>query len=570
MMQDRIREGLLRQAGLTEQQISDALQSERDTGQTLDQVLVNRNLLAERQCLDFFGEFLGLEVRPSLEGVAVPSEFIQNIPVQFARTHGLIALEEKDRLLRVATARPLDVQPMDDLATMMGRELEAVLVPRAEIANLINRAYRHKADGVDEALEDIEAQDIIGLAETIDESEDLLDVANKAPIIKLVNMLMFQALKLRASDIHLQPYPERLQVRMRIDGVLYDTEDIPKRAQEAIISRVKVMGKMDIAERRLPQDGRASIRIGDGDVDVRISTIPVQSGERVVMRILDKTTKVYTLDQIGLSEDNRANLERFIHYSHGIIFVTGPTGSGKTTTLYACLEAINAPSLNILTIEDPVEYNLDGVSQVQVNTKKGLSFAAGLRSFLRQDPDVMMVGEVRDNETADIAIRAALTGHLVFSTVHTNDSASTVTRMLDIGVEPYLVSSSILLVVAQRLVRTVCPHCKEMVVPDKKMNFHLEDLNLEVGQFADGQIAVGHGCDECFDSGFAGRTAIYEVMPIDGTIQEQIVNKESASAIKRGALERGLRTLRMDGVEKLLQGLTTPEEVLRVTQLDVM
>ena len=301
MMQDRIREGLLRQAGLTEQQITDALQSERDTGQTLDQVLVNRNLLAERQCLDFFGEFLGLEVRPSLEGVAVPAEFIQNIPVQFARTHGLIALEEKDRLLRVATARPLDVQPMDDLATMMGRELEAVLVPRAEIANLINRAYRHKADGVDEALEDIEAQDIIGLAETIDESEDLLDVANKAPIIKLVNMLMFQALKLRASDIHLQPYPERLQVRMRIDGVLYDTEDIPKRAQEAIISRVKVMGKMDIAERRLPQDGRASIRIGDGDVDVRISTIPVHYGERVVFRILDKTTKVYTLDQIGLS-----------------------------------------------------------------------------------------------------------------------------------------------------------------------------------------------------------------------------------------------------------------------------
>jgi general secretion pathway protein E len=352
--------------------------------------------------------------------------------------------------------------------------------------------------------------------------------------------------------------------------VLYDMEDIPKRAQEAIISRVKVMGRMDIAERRLPQDGRASIRIGDGDVDVRISSVPVTYGERVVFRILDKTTKIYTLDQIGLTADNQRTIARYINYSHGIIFVTGPTGSGKTTTLYAALDAINAPTLNILTIEDPVEYNLDGISQVQVNTKKGLTFAAGLRSFLRQDPDVMMVGEVRDNDTADIAIRAALTGHLVFSTVHTNDSASTVTRMLDIGVEPYLVSSSVLLVIAQRLLRTICPHCKELVVPDQKLLYLLEDLRLKPEQFPEGKIAMGKGCDECFHSGYAGRTAIYEVMPIDTVIQEQIVNKSTASEIKRGALERGLRTLRMDGVDKLLASMTTPDEVLRVTQLDVM
>jgi general secretion pathway protein E len=383
-------------------------------------------------------------------------------------------------------------------------------------------------------------------------------------------MLLFQALKLRASDIHLQPYIDRLQVRMRIDGVLYDTEAIPKKAQEAIISRIKVMGKMDIAERRLPQDGRASIRIGDGDVDVRISSVPVQNGERVVFRILDKTTKVYSLDQIGLNEGDRKTIKRYINYSHGIIFVTGPTGSGKTTTLYACLDEINSPDLNILTIEDPVEYNLDGISQVQVNTKKGLSFSAGLRSFLRQDPDVMMVGEVRDNETADIAIRAALTGHLVFSTVHTNDSASTVTRMLDIGVEPYLVSSSVLLVIAQRLVRTICPSCKTTLDQiDEKWKFNLEDLRLTPDQFPNG-IHYGRGCHECFNSGFAGRTAIYEVMPIDAVIQEQIVNKASASEIKRGAIQRGLRTLRMDGIEKLLAGITTPEEVLRVTQLDVV
>jgi general secretion pathway protein E len=382
-------------------------------------------------------------------------------------------------------------------------------------------------------------------------------------------MLLFQALKLRASDIHLQPYVDRLQVRMRIDGLLYDTEAIPKKAQEAIISRVKVMGKMDIAERRLPQDGRASIRIGEGDVDVRISTIPVQYGERVVFRILDKTAKVYSLGQIGLSDDNRATLERYIQYSHGIIFVTGPTGSGKTTTLYAALQKINAPSLNILTIEDPVEYNLEGISQVQVNTKKGLTFAAGLRSFLRQDPDVMMVGEVRDTETADIAIRAALTGHLVFSTVHTNDSASTVTRMLDIGVEPYLVSSSVLLVIAQRLVRTVCKHCRGYQEPDEKIRYALEDLGLSQDDLVDGRYAAGAGCDECFHSGYAGRTAIYEVLPIDPVVQEQIVNKTSASQIKKGAIERGLKTLRMDGIQKFRAGLTTPDEVVRVTQRDV-
>jgi general secretion pathway protein E len=570
MLQDRIREGLLRKAGLTQAQIEEVLTAERETGQPLDQLLVARSILPEPKCLQFFGEFLGLELRPSLEGVAVPANFIHHVPVQFARTHGLIAIEERGPVLRVATHRPLDVQPMDDLATMLGREIEAVLSPRSEITNLINRAYRHKADGVDEAMKDVEDTDIVGLAETIEESEDLLDVANKAPIIKLVNMLLFQALKLRASDIHLQPYQDHLKVRMRIDGVLYDMEAIPKRAQEAIVSRVKVMGKMDIAERRLPQDGRASIRIGDGDVDVRISAVPVNYGERIVLRILDKTTKIYSLDQIGLTPDNHRTINRYINYSHGIIFLAGPTGSGKTTTLYACLDAINAPDLNILTIEDPVEYNLDGISQVQVNVKKGLTFANGLRSFLRQDPDVMMVGEVRDNETADIAIRAALTGHLVFSTVHTNDSASTVTRLIDIGIEPYLVSSSLLLVIAQRLLRTLCPHCKELTTPDQQMLYHLEDLRLKLDQFPDGKLMIGKGCDECFHSGYSGRTAIYEVMPIDTAIQEQIVNKATASAIKRGALERGLKTLRMDGVEKLLQGQTTPDEVLRVTQLDVL
>ena len=568
--QDRLRQSLLQKAGLSDAQIQEALSAEREGDEPLDQVLIQKGFLQEKACLELFGELLGLDYVDSLEGVNVPDAFIQDVPVQFARTHALAAIgeDEDEDVVRVVTHRPLDVQPMDDLATMMGREVEAVLARRSEINNLINRAYRHKADGVDEALQDVKETDIVSIAENIEESEDLLD-ANKAPVIKLVNMLLFQALKLRASDIHLQPFGDRLQVRMRIDGVLYDMESIPRRAQEAIVSRVKVMGKMDIAERRLPQDGRASIRIGDGAVDVRISTVPVAGGERIVFRILDKTTKVYALDDIGLEEDAERTIRRYINYSHGVIFVTGPTGSGKTTTLYACLDAINAPELNILTIEDPVEYNLDGISQVQVNTKKGLTFAAGLRSFLRQDPDVMMVGEVRDNETADIAIRAALTGHLVFSTVHTNDSASTVTRLIDIGVEPYLVSSSLLCVIAQRLLRTVCPNCKEPITPNEQQRFYLEDLQLTPDQLPDGKLWVGKGCDECFRSGFAGRTAIYEVMPIDTQVQEQIINKATASEIKRGALDRGLRTLRMDGINKLMSGMTTPEEVLRVTQLDV-
>ncbi len=566
----QIKQSLIERTNLSAERVEDALRLERETGSTLDQVLVTRGFLSEPDAHAFFASYLNLERRPELSGVSVPGDFIMKVPVQFARTHNLIAIRLRDDgVIEVATCNPLDVQPMDDLAALLGYEVEPVLCPKLEITGLINRAYRHKADGVDEALGDISEQDIMGLAAEVEQSEDLLDVANKAPIIKLVNMLLFQSLKLRASDIHLQPYPDRLQVRMRIDGILYDMEAIPKRAQEAITSRIKVMGKMDIAERRLPQDGRASIRIGDGDVDVRISSIPVNNGERIVMRILDKTAKVYRLNEIGLDEDNLKIVRRYFKYSHGMIFVTGPTGSGKTTTLYAALTEMSSTEKNVLTIEDPIEYNLDGVSQVQVNAKKGLTFASGLRSFLRQDPDIMMVGEVRDHETADIAIRAALTGHLVLSTVHTNDAASTVTRLLDIGIEPYLVSSSLLVVIAQRLVRTVCHVCRQPTDPTQEDLYWLEDLNLKLDQFPDGKLMKGVGCDDCFHSGFQGRTAIYEVMPIDEEIQKAVVEHSSATDIKRGAIERGLRTLRMDGIQKILAGVTTPEEILRVTQLDI-
>jgi general secretion pathway protein E len=470
----------------------------------------------------------------------------------------------------VATCQPFDLHPMDDLATFMGCEVDVVLAPKAEITSLINRASKMKADVVDEALAGVgdDDDDLIKL-DLDDGSEDLLDVSNKAPLIKLVNMILFQALKMRASDVHIQPFPDKLQVRYRIDGLLYDMEAPPKKYQDAIISRIKVMGKMDIAERRLPQDGRATLSVGESDVDVRISSIPTTYGERIVMRLLDKSSRVYRLSDIGLDSYNEAILRRYVNYTHGVMLVTGPTGSGKTTTLYAALTEQNTQEKNILTIEDPVEYNLPGISQVQVNAKKGLTFSAGLRSFLRQDPDVMMIGEVRDNETADIAIRAALTGHLVYSTLHTNDAASAVTRMLDIGVEPYLVASSVVLCVAQRLVRVICPKCREMITPEAELLASLLSVDLTPDRFEDGKVARGRGCDYCFDSGYVDRTAIYEMLPVDEPVRVNIMERTGASVIKRDAVNRGiLRTLRTDGLQKVIDGVTTIDEVLRVTTRD--
>ncbi|MCH2103013.1 MAG: Flp pilus assembly complex ATPase component TadA [Planctomycetes bacterium] len=561
---------LLINSGLTREQLDECRKIAGASGETLDRVILQKGYLPEEDLLQSYGQALGFEFIPELEGTSVPADFVNDVPVHFARNYNLIALDDgASGVMRVATCNPLDPHPMDDLSSMLGKELDPVLAPRVEITTLIARAYRHKADGVDEALTEVsEDDDIADLAEEIDESEDVLDVSNKAPIIKLVNTILFQALKLRSSDVHFQPYPDRVQVRFRIDGILYDMDAIPRRVLEAIVSRVKIMAKMDIDERRLPQDGRATIRLGDSEVDVRVSSVPTTTGERIVMRLLDKSAKVYSLPEIGLTQDNENILREYLNYSHGIILVTGPTGSGKTTTLYAGLTELDTTSKNVLTIEDPVEYSVGGVSQVQVNQKKGLTFASGLRSFLRQDPDVMMVGEIRDLETAEVAIRAALTGHLVFSTVHTNDAASTITRMIDQGVEPYLVASSIVLVIAQRLVRTVCKHCKEYRPIDEEEASKLRQVGLSPDDLPQG-IAYGAGCDECFHSGYAGRTAIYEFLPISETLRASVMDGATASQIKREAVAGGMITLREDGRQKILAGLTTTDEVMRVTQMDI-
>jgi general secretion pathway protein E len=561
---------MLVDAGLVRERLEECRKDAADSGDSLDQVLLRKDYLDEGTVLQIYAKHLGFEFRKSLEGTAVPEDFVNRVPVQFARNYNLIALGvSDDNVLKVATCAPLEPHPMDDLSALIGFEVDPVLAPKLEITTLIARAYRHKADGVDEALADVaEDGDIGSLAAEIDDAEDVLDVSNKAPIIKLVNTILFQALKLRASDVHFQSFPDRMQVRFRIDGILYDMDTIPRRVQEAIISRVKIMGKMDIAERRLPQDGRATIKLGDGEVDVRISSVPTTYGERIVMRLLDKTSKLYLLGEIGLSEANQEMLRDFLGYSHGIILVTGPTGSGKTTTLYASMAEIDTTQKNVLTIEDPVEYALGGISQVQVNTKKGLTFASGLRSFLRQDPDVMMVGEIRDLETAEVAIRAALTGHLVFSTVHTNDGPSTITRLVDQGVEPYLVASSLILIIAQRLVRRICPHCKTGVPMTDEWAVKLKKIGLTSEEMG-GTVSIGAGCDECFHSGYSGRTAIYEFLPVDEQLRTLVMEGANASAIKRAQIERGMVTLREDGRDKVRDRFTTPDEVLRVTQMDV-
>ena len=554
---------------LPSDKLSDALKLEAESGQTLDRILMRKAYLPEAEILQIFAEALGYDFQPDLEGVKAPESFSSKVPIEFARNYSLVGISEENGVMRVATCSPFEIHPMDDLASILGLEVEPVFVPRAAITNYINKAYRHKADMVDEAIGDIQEQSLEDLSNFVSDTEDLLDVANKAPIIKLVNMVLFQALKMRASDVHFQCFEDRLQIRYRIDGVLYDMENVPKKVQDAVISRIKVMGKMDIAERRIPQDGRASIKIGDSEVDVRISSVPTNHGERMVLRLLDKTTNVYNLEEIGLAPEHYETLKRISQLSHGIIFVTGPTGSGKTTTLYSTLSEIDSTEKNVITIEDPIEYHLGGISQIQVSDKKGLTFAAGLRSLLRQDPDVMMIGEVRDEETARIAIQAALTGHLVFSTLHTNDSAGAISRMLDIGIEPYLVASSLIAVIAQRLVRLICPECRTEYPPTQDDLKLMREVKIAPADLPNGHLFKGNGCDNCFNTGYTGRTAIYEVMMVTESIRNLIVDRASASVIKRAAMEEGLITLRADGLRKVRTGQTTIQEILRVTQMDI-
>ena len=501
---------------------------------------------------------LGLPFREELEDAMVDQAFLKRLPLSFARNHLVLPLDQQDGVLQIAMADPTNLSALDELRGLFGMPVTAVAVSRHELIGALNRLYARMSGSAQEVVEELEGEDLSTIATELSAPKDLLDLTDEAPVIRLLNSILFQAVKERASDIHIEPFERELEVRFRIDGILYKMLAPPKVVQEALISRVKIMSGLNIAEKRLPQDGRFRVIVAGREVDLRVSIIPTFFGERVVLRLLDKQKGLLSLTDIGLSPGNAASVERLLSRSNGIILVTGPTGSGKTTTLYAALNHLNSPEKNIITIEDPIEYQLKGIGQIQVNARIDLTFANGLRSILRQDPDIVMVGEIRDAETAEIAMQASLTGHLVLSTLHTNDAATAVTRLIDMGIEPFMVASSLSAVVAQRLVRIICPHCKEEYRPEREY----------AGIVLPPVLYRGRGCEKCFNLGGIGRIGIYELLPVDSEICSMIIKRTPTGVIKDYAISRGMKTLREDGLAKAAAGITTIEEVLRVTQDD--
>jgi general secretion pathway protein E len=550
------------------EQLTKFLEENKSRGR-LDEVLLACPYFTEDAVLRLFADALGWDYLHEIPDQCVAPEFVEKVPATYAQHHHLVGIqpEEGDGALTVVLARPLDTNVLDNVAKMTRRAVKPAISARATITAAIDTAYQQRSTVIEEVAEELDSQNLEDLVDEVAASDDLLDVVNRPPVIRLVNDILFRALQMRASDVHVHPYEAKVQIRYRIDGILYDVLSLNRNVLPLIISRIKVMAGMDIAERRMPQDGRSTVRLGQREVDLRVSTVPTSYGERCVLRILDKSSGVYGLDELGLWPDDLKKLDALLNRAHGVIFVTGPTGSGKSTSLYAYLNRINSAEKNVITIEDPIEYQLEGISQIQVANKKGMTFATSLRHVLRQDPDVIMIGEVRDVETARMAIQSSLTGHLVFSTLHTNDASGAVTRLLDLGVEPYLASSSLIAIIAQRLVRKICPDCRQPAQPTAQ---ELGELGLgSPGTNQDARFYVGKGCDRCFQTGYRGRTGIYEVMLINEQIQELIYRRETAGVIKKIALEAGMQTLRMDGARKVLAGVTTVSEVLRVTQADI-
>jgi general secretion pathway protein E len=548
---------------LTEEQLVRAEELRQQRAVRLEDILRQQNLVTEEELLLAQSQQLGMRYWKTLPDSEFNATLMRQVPLAFARQHKLVPIRLDEDAVLVAVHDPLDIQPIDDVSALLKAPVEPVLCPEREIIGAHNRLYDHDPQTATKFIQDLDDAEINHLVSL--EPQDILDQDSEAPIIQLVNLILSQAVQDRASDIHIEPFERSLKVRYRIDGVLHEVLSPHKRLQAAVTSRLKIMADLNIAEKRLPQDGRIAIRVRNKDVDIRVSVLPTAFGERIVLRLLDKSDSLISLDDIGFTSAVSSLYARLIRRSHGIILVTGPTGSGKTTTLYATLQRINSPEVNIITVEDPIEYQLDGIGQIQVNARIDLTFANGLRSILRQDPDIIMVGEIRDRETAEIAIQSSLTGHLVFSTLHTNDSASAVTRLLDMGVEPFLISSSVLAMMAQRLVRVLCQHCKE---PDEVNLEALKEIgiNQELLEAHGGQIYRGRGCEACRSTGYRGRMGIYELLPIDDPIRTLIMQQANAQKIKAAAMERSLKTLLQDGALKVMQGLTTVDELLRVTQ----
>jgi len=538
--------------------VSRALAIQEKNGKNLDTIIIDSGLATEEAILKTLSSHLGVE-SVDITSLTISPEILSSVPVRFVHRYNIIPIGKEGNTLRVATADPLNFHALDDLRLLLKCDIEPVLAPSSDVRECIKRYYGIGADTVDSLL----------AGETGEEEEETdegnIEEVEDASIIRFVNQIMSEAVTDRATDIHFEPFEDELRIRYRIDGILYEASVPPsiRHYQSAVISRIKIMADMNIAEKRLPQDGRINIRTGNMEYDLRVSTVPSAHGESIVVRILNRDASLFDLEQLGFNKEQLRKFDELIKKPHGIILVTGPTGSGKTTTLYAALDKLNNTDVKILTIEEPIEYQMRGIVQVQVHSKIGLTFANILRSFLRQDPDIMLVGETRDFETAEIAIQAALTGHLVFSTLHTNDAPGAITRLVDMGVEPYLVSSSVIGVVAQRLMRCICEKCKEEYQPEHDI---LVGLGIDGPEYQDITYYRGRGCEDCKFLGYKGRTAIYEIMMMDEDVRDLTVQRVSTSVLKQAALKNGMKTLRMAALEKVRKGVTTLDDLIRVTQ----
>jgi general secretion pathway protein E len=556
---------LLDTTHLTQEQLDEARATQAADGGRLADHLLSSGRVSADQVLEALSRQLGLPVLPNIDTGHIDEDLIERVPIGFAKTHGILPIQRtSDGAVRVAVTNPLETAPLDDLRLLFDdAEIRLELANQRTILGAINEVYDRGASATDALAEDA-AEDLDTLASEISqEPQDLLEASDDSPIIKLVNSLLQHAVKERASDVHLEPFETELRVRFRIDDVLYEPiKPLPRSLQASIVSRIKIMGGLNIAERRLPQDGRIRLKIAGRDYDVRLSTLPVTHGERVVMRLLPRTTDMTNLERIGFGEQQMAAIQKLITRPNGIILVTGPTGSGKTTTLYAALASINTTDKNIVTLDDPVEIQLKGVGQIEISPKIGLTFATGLRSILRQDPNVILIGEIRDLETAEIAIQASLTGHLVFSTLHTNDAPSAITRLVDMGVEPFLVGSSLVAVLAQRLVRVLCQECREAyaATPEELKEIGVRPPERPV------KVYRAKGCANCNFTGYRGRVGIFELMLIDDDLRSLVSQNIDSKTIKQAAVRKGMRTLRGDGALKVLQGITSSAEVLRATE----
>ena len=563
--QDEFVTEILRDVGLvTHDQIQQAKTTAEQQNIGAVEALIQLGFVTERDVTKALANQFGLEMI-SLADYRVPDEVVACMPRHIARRYKVMPVYKHDSTLTVAISDPLDVDTVDSLRYILKMNVEPVVASKADIDVALGRYYGTADDTVESMLQEITEGDIeIAVPGKAQESriEDTTATEADAPIIKLVGLLIMEAYRNRASDIHIEPLEKRLRVRYRIDGVLHEVDNPPKRLQPAIISRLKIMANMSIAEKRVPQDGRIQIPVMGKTLDLRVSSLPTNHGESIVMRILDKSSLLLGLGDLGFFSDDQEKMEKLISLPDGIFLVTGPTGSGKTTTLYACLNAINKPDRKIITVEDPVEYQLAGINQVQVNPEINLTFAAALRSILRQAPNIIMIGEIRDLETANIAVQASLTGHLVFSTLHTNDAPSAVTRLIDMGVKPFLVASSVRAIMAQRLIRRVCQNCKEPYVPTE---YEMRVLNLKPEELAKATIFKGKGCQECGRTGYRGRRGIYEIFVLDEEVRQLIYERVPANVLRTRARELGMRTLREDGVRKIMTGMTTPEEVIAIT-----